>query len=544
MLIIVKQKLCSAFSNYIRIVKKSNFLLLVIATSAVLFGILLIQLYWIENAIELRREKFDQAVMESLDRAIFKLEKKEAITQVSKKFNQANSSDLNVFLQEEIDDGVESAGLSSPIVSLDSSGRNPNKEQFKIEFPGPAFKDSNTFIIRKTQKRVLRSENLSSSFNKGLTPDQIKNKSVLINDIVNELAFISINKSTAERIDINTLDTLVRQELKIHGIRAEAIIDVYSANNKELLANQESEWAEELINSTYRIELFPNDYLMESDLLLILFPNRAKYLLKKVWQILVASFILISILIGIFYFTLSTIFKQKRISIIKNDFINNMTHELKTPISTISLACEALSDQDMTIDEKRRSNYVRMINQENSRLGLLVENVLKSALWDSGNFDLKRKKISLNSIVHDVVNSIEIQVKNRGGIITTSFTKETDTIEGDKVHITNLVFNLLDNAIKYSKDQPEIYVSTEIKGTNIVLIVEDKGIGISKIDQKKIFEKFYRVPTGNIHDVKGFGLGLNYVKEIVQKHGGKLFFTSKLGLGSKFSIYLPLNKKK
>ena len=181
--------------------KKSNFLLLVIATSAVLFGILLIQLYWIENAIELRREKFDQAVMESLDRAIFKLEKKEAITQVSKKFNQANSSDLNVYLQEEIDDGVESAGLSSPIVSLDSSGRNPNKEQFKIEFPGPAFKDSNTFIIRKTQKRVLRSENLSSSFNKGLTPDQIKNKSVLINDIVNELAFISINKSTAERID-------------------------------------------------------------------------------------------------------------------------------------------------------------------------------------------------------------------------------------------------------------------------------------------------------------------------------------------------------
>ena len=544
MLIIVKQKLCSAFSNYIRIVKKSNFLLLVIATSAVLFGILLIQLYWIENAIELRREKFDQAVMESLDRAIFKLEKKEAITQVSKKFNQANSSDLNVYLQEEIDGGVESAGLSSPIVSLDSSGRNPNKEQFKIEFPGPAFKDSNTIIIRKTQKRVLRSENLSSSFNKGLTPDQIKNKSVLINDIVNELAFISINKSTAERIDINTLDTLVRQELKIHGIRAEAIIDVYSANNKELLANQESEWAEELINSTYRIELFPNDYLMESDLLLILFPNRAKYLLKKVWQILVASFILISILIGIFYFTLSTIFKQKRISIIKNDFINNMTHELKTPISTISLACEALSDQDMTFDEKRRSNYVRMINQENSRLGLLVENVLKSALWDSGNFDLKRKKISLNSIVNDVVNSIEIQVKNRGGIITTSFTKETDTIEGDKVHVTNLVFNLLDNAIKYSKDQPEIYVSTEIKGTNIVLIVEDKGIGISKIDQKKIFEKFYRVPTGNIHDVKGFGLGLNYVKEIVQKHGGKLFFTSKLGLGSKFSIYLPLNKKK
>jgi two-component system phosphate regulon sensor histidine kinase PhoR len=523
-------------------VKKSNFLALIVVTTFVLFGILLIQLYWIQNAIELRREKFDQAVMESLDRAMFKLEKKEAITQVSKKFNQANSSDLSVYLQDEVDSGMESEGLKSPIVSLDSSGRNPNREQFKIEFPGPSFKDSNTFIIRKTQKRVLRSENLPNSFNKGLSPDQIKSKSVLINDIVNELAFISINKSAAERVDINTLDTLVRQELKIHGIRADAIIDVYSANNQELLANQDSEWAEELMNSSYRIELFPNDYLMESDLLLILFPNRAKYLLKKVWQILVASFILISILIGIFYFALSTIFKQKRISIIKNDFINNMTHELKTPISTISLACEALSDKDMQVNEKRRDTYVRMINQENARLGLLVENVLKSAVWDSGDFELKRKKIKLNAVVNDVVNSIEIQVKNKGGILTTSFTAEPDIIEGDKVHITNLIFNLLDNAIKYSKDSPEIHVSTEIKGTNIGLTVEDNGIGISKIDQKKIFEKFYRVPTGNIHNVKGFGLGLNYVKEIVQKHGGKLIFTSKLGQGSRFTVFLPLTK--
>ena len=523
--------------------KKSNFLALILVTSIVLFGILLIQLYWIENAIELRREKFDQAVMESLEKAMFKLEKKEAITQVSKKFNQTNSSDLNVYLQDEIESGTEIEGLKSPIVSLDSSGINPNKEQFKIEFPGPSFKDSNTFIIRKTQKRVLRSENPSSSFNKGLTPDKIKNKSVLINDIVNELAFISISKSAVERIDINTLDTLVRKELKIQGIRAEAIIDIYSASNKELLANQDSEWSEELVNSPYRIELFPNDYLMESDLLLILFPNRAKYLLQKVWQILVASFILISILIGIFYLTLSTIFKQKRISIIKNDFINNMTHELKTPISTISLACEALSDKEMELDEKRRSNYVRMINQENSRLGLLVENVLKSAVWDSGDFELKRKKIKLNKIVEDVIESIEIQVKNRGGILTSSFTTSDDIIEGDKVHITNLVFNLLDNAIKYSKNLPEIHVSTEIKGTNIGLTVEDKGIGISKIDQKKIFEKFYRVPTGNIHNVKGFGLGLNYVKEIVQKHGGKMVFTSKLGHGSKFTVYLPLTKK-
>jgi two-component system phosphate regulon sensor histidine kinase PhoR len=282
---------------------------------------------------------------------------------------------------------------------------------------------------------------------------------------------------------------------------------------------------------------------METDALLILFPNRSKYLLKKVWQILVASIILISILIGIFYFALSTIFQQKRISIIKNDFINNMTHELKTPISTISLACEALSDKELGADEKRRTNYVRMIGQENSRLALLVENVLKSAIWDSGDFELKLKKVKFNSLVEDVIRSIEIQVKSRGGVITSSFDASDDLIQADKVLITNLVFNLLDNAIKYSKEKPEIHVSTEIKGNSISLMIEDNGIGISKVDQKKIFEKFYRVPTGNIHNVKGFGLGLNYVKEIVEKHGGAITFSSKLGIGSKFTVSIPLFKK-
>jgi len=524
-------------------VKKSNFLLLISVTSVVLFGILLIQLYWINNAIELRREKFDQAVMESLEQAIFRLEKKEAITQVSKKFNQSNSSDLSLYLQDMGEEVAQQNGFSSPIISLDSSGRNPNREQFKIEFPGPSFKDSNTFIIRKTQKRVLRSDENASSVNKGLTADQIKNKSVLVNDIVNELAFISINKSAVERININMLDTIVRNELKLRGIRAEAIIDIYSAKNRELLANSDNEWAAELLETHYRIDLFPNDYLMETDALLILFPNRSKYLLKKVWQILVASIILISILIGIFYFALRTIFQQKRISIIKNDFINNMTHELKTPISTISLACEALSDGELGADEKRRTNYVRMIGQENSRLALLVENVLKSAIWDSGDFELKLKKVKFNFLIEDVIRSIEIQVKSRGGIITSSFDTGDDLILADKVLITNLVFNLLDNAIKYSKEIPEIHVSTEIKGSSMSLTIEDNGIGISKVDQKKIFEKFYRVPTGNIHNVKGFGLGLNYVKEIVEKHGGAITFSSKLGIGSKFTVSIPLFKK-
>ncbi len=525
--------------------KKSKFLVLVFATSLVLLGILMIQVYWIRNAIELRREKFDQTVMESLENALFKLEKKEAITQVSKKFNQSNSSDLNLYLQQSVDEDLNAANDFSesfmrPIISLDSSGRNPNQEQFRIEFPGPSFTDSSMFIIRKTQKRVLRTDEVSTSLKEGLSTTQIRDKSILVNDIVNELAFISIKKSASERININTLDSIVNVELKSNGIIAEAIIDILDAKNKKLLVNTNNSWTNELIKTNYRIDLFPNEYLLDTDSLLILFPNRAQYLLKKMWQILSLSIILIVILIAIFFFALSTIFNQKRISIIKNDFINNMTHELKTPISTISLACEALSDKDLGLDEKRRNTYVKMINQENNRLGLLVENVLKSSIWNSSNFNLNLEKIDLNSVIEEVTKSIEIQVNKKKGTLTSALTSKNCFILADKIHITNLLFNLLDNAIKYSKEIPDIHVSTEIIGTNVGLTVEDKGIGISKLDQKKIFEKFYRVPTGNLHNVKGFGLGLNYVQEIVEKHNGRINFTSKLGVGSRFIVQIPL----
>jgi two-component system phosphate regulon sensor histidine kinase PhoR len=246
------------------------------------------------------------------------------------------------------------------------------------------------------------------------------------------------------------------------------------------------------------------------------------------------------IIIFAFTYTIQTIFKQKNLSEIKNDFISNMTHELKTPISTISLACEALNDKDIT-NPITKTNYINMISQENKRLGVLVESVLKSATWDKADLKLKLEEFDLHEIIDGVVNNILIQVTSKNGTIIKNLLANQHLINADKVHITNMIYNLLDNANKYTPSNPEITISTENIRQGILITVSDNGIGIKKENFNKIFEKFYRVPTGNIHNVKGFGLGLSYVKALIEKHDGEIQVTSELGKGSSFNIYLPFD---
>ena len=247
--------------------------------------------------------------------------------------------------------------------------------------------------------------------------------------------------------------------------------------------------------------------------------------------------------IASFTYTILTILKQKKLSIIKNDFINNMTHELKTPISTISLAAEALSDPDISNNSSFKATYLNMIKDENKRLGLMVENVLKSALWDKPDFNLKLETINVHEILQEIINSLSLQIQVKGGKIEKNFLASTFTIYADKVHITNLFFNLIDNAIKYTDKTPEITIETSSTDKTIKISIKDNGIGISKEHQKKIFDKFYRVPTGNIHNVKGFGLGLNYVKAIIEKHNGFINVKSEANKGSCFETVLPLKLK-
>lgn len=226
----------------------------------------------------------------------------------------------------------------------------------------------------------------------------------------------------------------------------------------------------------------------------------------------------------------------------RNDFINNMTHEIKTPIATISLACEALSDKDIMKSEKLHNNYIHVIHEENKRLGNLTERILQSAKLDKGQIMLKKEELDIHEIIADAITNIRLQVENQGGKIRTKLNASRPILMADRVHITNVIYNLLDNANKYTIKEPKIEISTEDSYSGLLISVKDNGTGISKGNQKKIFEKLYRIPTGNLHNVKGFGLGLSYVKAIVEQHGGKITLESELNTGSNFILYLPIHK--
>jgi two-component system phosphate regulon sensor histidine kinase PhoR len=236
------------------------------------------------------------------------------------------------------------------------------------------------------------------------------------------------------------------------------------------------------------------------------------------------------------------IFRQKRVSEIKNDFINNMTHELKTPVSTISLACEALSDPDMKQSGMAMDRYVGMIREENKRLGSLVENVLRSAVVDRGTLELNRSEEDIHVLIEEALDRFSLQFKERSAQVEKAFHASPSLINVDAAHIRNVLGNLIDNALKYSPDEPRIHIATMTQGDTVRIDITDHGIGIKAEDQKKVFDTLYRVPKGNTHDVKGFGLGLSYVKAIVEKHGGQVSLQSEWKIGSTFRIELPYER--
>ncbi|HLP10871.1 MAG TPA: HAMP domain-containing sensor histidine kinase [Flavobacteriales bacterium] len=252
--------------------------------------------------------------------------------------------------------------------------------------------------------------------------------------------------------------------------------------------------------------------------------------------------IIILLLLLFFFYTISVVLKQKRLADVKNDFINNMTHELKTPIATISLASEVLSKKGIESDPQRIGQYAGIIKHENTRLENMVERVLKLATLEKEKIELKPTEVDMHEMLADCIKSFETQIVAEGGKINTQFRAQKTTIIGDRVHLLNIFSNLIDNAKKYADKYPVIDISTTSNEFGVTVKVADNGIGIAPENLKMIFEKFYRVPTGNVHNVKGFGLGLFYVKYIVDEHMGKISVTSKVGQGTTFEVFLPFKK--
>ena len=495
-----------------------------------LLGLVMVQFTWIKNAIKIKEHNFDELVEKSLSKIVEKIAEHETVLNIQKE--TISVSDKN-----------ESYKLSNneQFEEFDSSNTQMTNPLFYI-----ISKDSLIYKLKKEEieENSVNPKNIISKeeFRANLV-NKIENKTIFVENIVNKLIRKEIN--IADRIDKKTLEGLIQYIFKVNNIDLEYEYAVVKKDGKTHLKSKNFILTNK--KQTYKKLLFPNDVL-SNDLLsdkyfLIIYFDKNKSIFKPIPSIILTSLILILLILSVFIITIYVILRQKKLSEIKNDFINNMTHELKTPISTISLASQMLKDDGISNQEKDYNQISNIIELESKRLGFHVEKVLQMAIIDKGGIELKKQSLKVHHILDHILLNINLRLKESKGEITTNFEAIEDEIFADQLHISNVFSNLIDNAIKYSKENPKIELSTKTEKNRIVICVKDYGIGIKKENQKKIFEKFYRVPTGNLHDVKGFGLGLSYVKKILDLHKSDIKIVSNEGKGSTFKVYIPIIKK-
>jgi two-component system phosphate regulon sensor histidine kinase PhoR len=361
--------------------------------------------------------------------------------------------------------------------------------------------------------------------------------------IINKKLALNININLDKVLDEKEVISLIETSLEKHGIKNDFHYSITDENGLLFISNFENIDNSILERSTsYSVEFLNDDLFTEKRVFTI-------YILKLRWSIaksftpvLILSMFLILIILGTFIYSIRIIQNQKKNTRIKTDFINNMTHELKTPIATIGLACEALTDKNIKLDNASQNRFLKTIKSENERLGKLVENVLESSVSVKASPELKLEVFNIEEVIKKAIKSIQLSYNTRNGKIKTDFLAQNKIIEADKLHITNVIHNLLDNSFKYSSKSPLVTISTRDVIGGLIIRIKDNGIGIAKDNHKRIFEKLFRVPTGDLHNVKGFGLGLSYVKSIIDLHKGKIMVESKLGNGSTFTVNLKSSK--
>lgn len=499
-----------------------------------LLGIIIVQGYWLNSAIELEEQQFHKNVLHAMNVSTNRLERRERMSGYKNSLNNGLTT-FSIKTHTSIDTNFNSKNYSFKL----------EEESVFETAQGKTIKKT-TQTLRDQNGNVLQKFHNTSKSSKSKPYKKLRNE--FFENLPNEFPPIRNNffsgspHTLADKVDPHLLSKILKNELKNHGIKTKFHIGLFSNHN--LVVKEKGVSTKSFLDSPYRVELFNDPFSFRNDHLSLYFPKERTFLFMSVGPVIFLSTVFILAILIASWITFMTIIRQKKVAVIKNDFINNMTHELKTPISTISLACEVLNDRDIPKTEEKTSHYVNVINSENKRLGTLVENVLQSAVLEKGNFKLKLQEINIHSIIENITNQAKVRLDAVNGSLKIEPIAENFFLDADKVHITNVISNLIDNAIKYSPKEPDILLKTRNINNGIVVEVKDCGIGISKENVNKIFDKLYRVPTGNVHNVKGFGLGLSYVKAIVDKHQGTIKVSSQLGKGSTFSIHLPFKSNK
>jgi two-component system phosphate regulon sensor histidine kinase PhoR len=541
---------------------RKKFTGLIIMMLLSIIGIIWVQIVWIKNAVDIQNDGFNNAARQSLINAANTIE-------TSRKMNFFNnfmpvdplsstnsSSDVSSYLSIGGYSSAPGNKLSINITNqaitggFDTGKITTVNKSYTINNDGSIVSDSVNYVISAPDKsgkmNIFRKGEDGGANSRSLFVKQneflnwVKKRSIEFQNMSDQMINEVYQWEKTLELDSNEIDYTLRQALAYSGIQTPyeyAVIKNGIVQNGTFKKSQKNDF----LKSKYMVRLFPDNIIRQDLILSVIFPERTNYVLGSMIWILGGSMLFSLFILATFALSLYFIIRQKKISEMKSDFINNMTHEFKTPIATISLAADTITNSKVIKDEASIRHFIGMIKKENSRMNKKVETILQIASLDKKEIEFKYENVSIHTIIEHALETIEIQVHQRNGKIRLSLNAEHHFIYGDGEHLTNLVNNLLDNAIKYSPDSPEIIITTGNNEKGIILSVEDKGIGMTKAVQSKIFERFYRQSSGNVHDVKGFGLGLNYVRSIIEAHKGNITVYSEPGKGSRFEIFLPFN---
>ena len=405
--------------------------------------------------------------------------------------------------------------------------------------------NADSVIENKANRQVaLPNTGKNAKRNHAVISEAEPDRASLLKEVMQD--FIYTKRPIEQRVNRFLLDTLLKKQLVSNGISLPYEFAVRGLSDNRLIFSTANLKAGEWEEKSYKASLFPSETINAPNSLYVYFPDQQKYILSNMGVMFGGSGILIIVIMACFYMAVTTILRQKKLSDIKNDFINNMTHEFKTPISTIALAAEMAQENSAAMPQvatsPRLDRYLGIIREENRRLGTHVEKVLQMALLDKGHVKLKISEANIHDLIERALNAQSVQIEQREGEIDLEFEATDEIVAGDELHISNILNNLIDNAIKYSPEKLYIKVKTWNENNGINVSISDHGIGMNREQQHRIFDTFYRIPTGNVHDVKGFGLGLSYVKKMVEAHEGTVQVQSKPGEGSTFTVWLPVSK--
>ena len=554
---------------------KRKIRLLIALMSFALLGLIGFQAYWLRFMLETKRENFAKDVRNSLEQVVRKLEKQEilVLAERQKKFESVATKKVKpkptpAYIPDPIIQ-EEHPVLAQPrqdVIFVRKSFMLPNgqlaevTEEYTVDEDPDELrqrmqveKEMNKILKREQQKALNKMRRRSNRVIQNLGDRQAQIQAKLVQEkserqdlekvlqktqLAKEVFsdFLFKERPILQRIQPGYLDSLIRKELTDKGVNLDYSFGIQSSP-KAWTYTSSPEIKQQ--KAVFEAALFPNDIHPSKNVLKIYFPDSGTFIWQTMGLSLAGSGLLLLVMVGCFYFAVLTILRQKKLALVKNDFINNMTHEFKTPITSISLSTQLLQEELKPGKNESMLRYLGIIKEENTRLGQQVERVLQTAQMEREEITLKRKSVDVAVLIQHVAEINGPLLDSVNGSVKLTLSDLPNRMEIDEVHISNVLNNLVDNAVKYSPSNPKVEIHAHQQDQGILISVKDQGMGMPKEALSNIFDAFYRVPTGNVHNVKGFGLGLSYVKKIVEAHGGKVNVKSKLGEGSTFEIYLP-----